>query len=339
MHRFSYIATRLLNLIVASVLLAGFAFAQARDYEQRFDVVWRLVAERYWGLEHSGIDWSAQGERYRPQAAAAKDDDAFYTVVQELYLQLGDDHSVFVPPAEVEAMREKYGTLPCVAVFAGVDRPPVSTAALLTYPLLAQVELPELAEPATVANLTYGLLDAYVGYLRLPDLASDGVSAGLRAAVRALEADGATTLVLDLRGNPGGRLVTMMEVAGAFTSGFLWRTITSWTLPLPYPAIGPVITSLPLVVLIDGGVNSAAEGLAGALQASGRATVVGQRSAGNVEALLPFCLRDGSQAWIATGVLAPLRGPTWEGRGVSPDVEAPAGTELAAALALLEERR
>src|SRR5699024_4045823 len=136
-----------------------------------------------------------------------------------------------------------------------------------------------------------------------PDLASDGVNRGLRGAVRALEAEGATTLLLDLRANPGGRLITMMEVAGAFTSGFLWRTITSWTLPLPYPAIGPVITELPLVVLIDGRVNSAAEGLAGALQASGRAQVVGQRSAGNVEALLPFCLRDGSQAWIASGVL------------------------------------
>ena len=74
-------------------------------------------------------------------------------------------------------------------------------------------------------------------------------------------------------------------------------------------------------MLIDGNVNSAAEGLAGALQAKGRATVIGETSAGNVEAVLPFCLRDGSQAWIATGVLAPIGAPTWEGRGVVPDVE------------------
>ncbi len=339
MRRFSFSARRLLSLLVLSACLAGFASAHNHDYEQRFDVAWRLVAERYWGLEHRGIDWSALGERYRPQAVSASDDDAFYAVLQELYLQLGDDHSVFVPPAEVDAMRKKYGTLPCVAVFAAADRPALIATVLRAYPLVAQVALPELAEPASVSNLTYGLLDGSVGYLRLPDLASDGVSSGLRAAVRALEADGATTLVLDLRHNPGGRLITMMEVAGAFTSGFLWRTITSWTLPLPYPAIGPIITSLPLVVLIDGSVNSAAEGLAGALQASGRATVVGQRSAGNVEALLPFCLRDGSQAWIATGVLAPLRGPTWEGRGVTPDLETAVGAELLGALQLIEERR
>ena len=129
--------------------------------------------------------------------------------------------------------------------------------------------------------------------------------------------------IVDVRGNPGGRFVEMMQAAGVFTNGFLWRTITSWTFPTPYPAIGVAATDLPLVILTDGGVNSAAEGFAGALQASGRATVVGKTTAGNVEAVLPFCLRDGSQAWIATGVLAPLRGATWEGRGVVPDVDVP----------------
>ena len=82
-------------------------------------------------------------------------------------------------------------------------------------------------------------------------------------------------------------------------------------MPLPYPALGAVETDAPLAVLIDENVNSAAEGLAGVLQSTGRARIFGETSAGNVEAVLPFCLRDGSQAWIATGVLAPLRGPTW----------------------------
>ena len=57
--------------------------------------------------------------------------------------------------------------------------------------------------------------------------------------------------MLDLRHNPGGRLVTMMEVAGIFTSGFLWRLVTTWSLPLPYPAIGPAATDLPLAILIS----------------------------------------------------------------------------------------
>ncbi len=67
--------------------------------------------------------------------------------------------------------------------------------------------------------------------------------------------------------------------------------------------------------------------------------VVGERTAGNVEAVLPFCLRDGSQAWIATGVLAPLLGATWEGRGVEPDVVVPPAEALDTALRLVGEDR
>ncbi|MEX2501639.1 MAG: S41 family peptidase, partial [Trueperaceae bacterium] len=97
-------------------------------------------------------------------------------------------------------------------------------------------------------------------------------------------------------------------------------------------------TDLPLGVWIDGDVHSAAEGLAGALQASGRATVVGATSAGNVEAVLPFCLRDGSQLWIATGVLAPIGGPTWLGSGVVPDHPVAPEHALATVRRLLLER-
>jgi carboxyl-terminal processing protease len=193
------------------------------------------------------------------------------------------------------------------------------------------------AEPRH-GNVEYRLLEANVGYIKLPDLATPGTADHLRRAVRSLQRQRAEALILDLRGNPGGRLVEMMQAAGVFTSGFLWRAVTRWTLPLPYPALGAVETELPLVVLIDGDVHSAAEGLAGGLQAQGRATVIGERSAGNVEAVLPFCLRDGSQAWIATGVLAPLRGTTWEDRGVEPDVPVPAREALEAALAYLGRR-
>src|SRR5690625_7385835 len=98
----------------------------------------------------------------------------------------------------------------------------------------------------------------------------------------------------------------MMQSAGVFTSGLLWRLVTTWSLPIPYPAIGVPETDAPLALLTDRNVHSAAEGFAGALRQSGRAVTVGEASAGNVEALLPFCLRDGSQAWGAAGVLAQI---------------------------------
>lgn len=306
------LATAALGVWLSVVALGGVALAASpAGYGQRFDVAWRLVDQRYWDVGGLKIDWQAMRREYRPQALAAGDDEAFYAVLERMYARIGDDHSVFVPPQRVAEIHREYGDLPCLGVFG------MASAA------------------GSEGHVSYRMLDDGIGVIRLPDLASDGVAGAVRTAVGALQDAGARGLVLDLRGNPGGRLVAMMQVAGVFTSGFLWRVVTRWTLPLPYPAIGPVATQLPLAVLTDGRVNSAAEGLAGALQRHGRATVVGARTAGNVETVLPFCLADGSQAWIATGVLAPIGGPTWEGRGVIPDVPTDPADALAVAVKAL----
>ncbi len=343
-------------LIVLALALAASVSAQEgaseaseirASYQERFDRAWRLVDERYWGLDRSGVDWQAVREEYLPRALEAAGEDEFYAVLEEMYEELGDDHSVYVPPSRVAEIAEAYGSLPCVALFAGL---PGGSGALAGWTdryasaasgpaLLRAQSLPELEDRQQRANVTFGLTAEGVGYLRVPDLASDGVAGAVRGAVDELTNAGAWSFVLDLRHNPGGRLVTMMEVAGIFTSGFLWRAVTSWSFPLPYPAIGFTATELPLAVLIDGDVHSAAEGLAGALQARGRAVVVGEVSAGNVEALLPFCLRDGSQAWIATGVLAPVLGRTWEGQGVIPDIEVASESAPERAVEWLLEQR
>ena len=226
-----------------------------------------------------------------------------------MYQEIGDNHSVFVPPDKVEDIRLEYGDLPCLGVFG--------------------------QSGGSQTQVDYEMLNGNIGYIKVPVLVD--TASKLRKAVQDLNAQGAEKFILDLRDNPGGRLVEMMQDGGIFTSGFLWRTVTRWTLPIPYPTIGNIETDAPLVVLINGNVNSAAEGLAGALQKKQRATIIGETSAGNVEAVLPFCLRDGSQAWIATGVLAPVGGPTWEGVGVVPDIQTPSEDALEKAITFLNQ--
>ncbi|MGL4610116.1 MAG: S41 family peptidase [Trueperaceae bacterium] len=282
------------------------------NYAERFDTAWRLVNERHWDVTKLPVDWDEMREKYEEDALAAKDDAAFFAIVEKMYDEVGDNHSTFVPPHKVAEIRSSYGDLPCLGVFSQSDK-------------------------QNLGDIEFELLENNIGYINLPDLASTNVAINLRSAVQGLNAEGATSFILDLRGNPGGRLIEMMQVAGVFTRGFLWRTITRWALPIPYPAVGNIETDAPLIILIDGGVNSAAEGLAGALQKKGRATIIGETSAGNVEAVLPFCLRDGSQAWVATGVLAPIGGPTWEGVGVVPDIEVKAKDALEKAIEVLSD--
>lgn len=317
---------------------ASLGHVQERTLLDRFESAWQLVAERYWDLDSLAVDWDEVGDRYRERMGGVDTEDGLYELLEEMYDELGDDHSVYVRPTRVDDIRQQYGDLPCLAVFdARASTGGAYATALPTWAV----------EPADVITdeigvIAFGMTEGGgtpVGYVRIPDLASDGVAGAVRQAVTRLQRQGAQAYVVDLRGNPGGRLVTMMQVAGVFTRGFLWRAVLSWSLPVPYPAIGDPATDLPLYLLVDDGVNSAAEGLAGALQDNGRAVVVGETTAGNVEAVLPFCLRDGSQAWIATGVLAPLLGATWEGRGVEPDVAVPADEALDAALRLVGEER
>ena len=306
---------RHLARIVAATLIAvalGSAFAQvSAEPAERVDVVWRLVAERYWDLSTVDVDWDEIRTAYLREARAPLTSAEVDALLERMVDELGDEHSRYLSPSEVERVRDAFGDLPCVGVFSQADTSRGSEG------------------PVTWRR------DGRLGTIDVDDLARAGTAEGVRRAVTRLEAEGAEALVLDLRGNPGGRLIEMMRVAGVFVRGLLWRVVTSWSLPLPYPALGAPASDLPLAVLVDGSVASAAEGLAGALQASGRALVIGETTSGNVEAVLPFCLRDGSQVWLATGVLAPLRGPTWEGRGVRPDVVAPAGQALAAARATL----
>ncbi len=298
------------------------AFGQL-NYSESFDTAWRLVKERYWDEEKIEEIWNKVRQEYEPRALITTDDDAFYDVLEDMYEEIGDNHSVFVSPDRVEEIRGLYGDLPCFGVFSQSNE---------STKLIKQQRDFNFT---TLGNISYDVLEEDIGYIQLPDLATAFTPTNVRSAVQNLEEQGVNGIILDLRGNPGGRLIEMMQVAGIFSKGFLWRILTRWTLPLPYPAVGSVETELPLAILIDGNVNSAAEGLAGALQTSGRATLFGETTAGNVEAVLPFCLRDGSQAWIATGILAPLRGATWEGRGVVPDVEIAAEDSFEAAVSYL----
>mgnify|MGYP001016437511 FL=1 len=83
---------------------------------------------------------------------------------------------------------------------------------------------------------------------------------------------------------------------------------------------GP-FTSIPMVVLINRGTASAAEILAGALQAHGRALVVGSPSYGKDSIQLVFSLSDGSSLhvtaakWWIPGLTDKI-----EGKGIQPDV-------------------
>lgn len=137
-----------------------------------------------------------------------------------------------------------------------------------------------------------------------------------------------TGLVLDLRGNSGGRIDTLSRiVANLFDHGVRIATRTARTDRLEIRAAtrGADAYSGKLVVLVDSGSASASELLARVIQLERRGTVLGDRSAGAVmEALVyPFRLGNDLLKYYALSVtdadLVMEDGRSLERVGVAPD--------------------
>jgi carboxyl-terminal processing protease len=126
------------------------------------------------------------------------------------------------------------------------------------------------------------LLEGGVGYVRLSSF-TDRSTDLVREAMQSLLDDGATSFVLDLRGNPGGYIVAAQGVASQFVpEGQLLFTVESDGNVREWRAESGVAQSpdIPVVVLVDAGSASASEIVAAALQENGRATIVGQPTFG-----------------------------------------------------------
>ena len=65
----------------------------ARQREEAFDFVWRTIERRYYDPSFNGADWKAVGERYRPLAMKALDDQAFWDVLDRMTGELKDAHT------------------------------------------------------------------------------------------------------------------------------------------------------------------------------------------------------------------------------------------------------
>jgi carboxyl-terminal processing protease len=120
-----------------------------------------------------------------------------------------------------------------------------------------------------------------IGYVRVSRFIETTIR-DFDSALAGLLLQGARGLIIDLRFNPGGRMQQAVGMVNRFVdSGVIVSTVTRRKAVREYRATkGGTNAGVDLAVLINGGSASASEIVAGALQARGRALVVGERSFG-----------------------------------------------------------
>jgi carboxyl-terminal processing protease len=132
------------------------------------------------------------------------------------------------------------------------------------------------------------------------------------------------TLIIDLRGNPGGLLNVAVEIAERFIHE---GVIVSTRGRAPgqsqvYRAHSQALWTMPLIVLIDRDSASASEILAGALKDHNRAVVVGQRSYGKGSVQSIFALRSAPAGLkLTTAKFYSPKNRPYSEQGVEPDVQ------------------
>ncbi len=215
-----------------------------------------------------------------------------------------------------------------------------------------------------VKNVPYfALLENKVGYIKLTGFMENAANE-VREALVSLKQQGATSIILDERENPGGLLREAVGIVNLFVDKgqmvvAMRGRVKDWDKQYKTETT-PVDTQIPVVVMVNAWSASASEIVAGALQDLDRAVIVGQRSFGKglVQQTLPLaygslfkvtvakyytpsgrCVQsidyshrnaDGTLDRFADSLITSFKtknGRTvWDGLGVIPDMEVPART-------------
>lgn len=211
------------------------------------------------------------------------------------------------------------------------------------HPTEHAANLARMSADAIKRNFGFGKyerLEGNIAYLKIDgflptEIAADAAHGEMRKLA------GADALIIDLRGNGGGKLEMELLIAAYlfddqpvhFTDQVhrrIKQTKEFWTTPVAADVQFGGIN--PVYILTDDDTFSAAEGFAYALQAMKRATIVGATTAGGAHASRSFYLDDHFFAMIPNILtVSSITHADWEGKGVGPDVAVPADQALLAA--------
>ena len=173
-----------------------------------------------------------------------------------------------------------------------------------------------------IKTVDYEMLEDNVGYIAVSSFEGTVVDQ-FKDAYDALVDEGMTSLVIDIRNNPGGLLTAVTEMLDLFIEEdeMIVYTMDKNGNKTDYVAKEGVQIKIPCVVLINGNSASASEIFAGALQDYEIAHIMGTQSFGKGIVQSMLSLRDGSAFKVTIEDYYTPNGNNIHGLGITPDEE------------------
>ena len=169
-------------------------------------------------------------------------------------------------------------------------------------------------------TVNYEMLEDDIGYIQISEF-DEVTTDQFTEALAVVKGSGAKGLILDLRGNPGGSLNVVVDIARAILpKGLIVYTEDKYGQRDEYTCDGRSELDLPLVVLVNGNSASASEILAGAIKDYRKGVLVGTTTFGKgiVQRVLP--LTDGTPLKLTISAYYTPNGNNIHGVGIEPDV-------------------
>ncbi len=140
-------------------------------------------------------------------------------------------------------------------------------------------------EDIKVKDVPYsGMINSEVGYIKLVGFTKSASKEVKDALLKLKTEKNCKSVILDLRGNPGGLLQEAVDIVNLFVEKGLDISVTKGKLKewdqVFKSVYNPVDLTIPLVVIVDRNSASASEVVSGSLQDLDRAVILGQRTYG-----------------------------------------------------------
>ncbi len=170
-------------------------------------------------------------------------------------------------------------------------------------------------------SVKYWVIEPNIGYIRLTQFIQTS-SEDLEKALIDLEKNGARSIILDLRNNPGGLLTSAVEVGRKFIpKGDIVSIKGRDGEENTYSSFFKYHPLLPLIVLINEGSASASEIVAGAVKDNKRGLLVGRKTFGKGSVQTVISLNDGSAMALTTALYYTPSGVNIHKSGINPDID------------------